>query len=318
MNYPEYIQFFPTLRCNRHCGFCFNRGLETEGEITADAFEKLAGKILAAGIGEVDILGGEPTLHPDIVRFIDKAATLRLRLNLSTNGTNIPLLEHLSGTYDRNTLNIGISLNDSRMAKELEDYIVRYRPFIKSVCQKTAPLPASIYFGMPGITCYLLYMDTITESDLLNGMPFDEFYKQMSVLRDRYPDVAGVYCGGFLPDTKKQPVLRNTRCPAGTTKLSILPDGSVYPCYLFFRRREFRLGNIFTESFEDLCGSPILNYFRKFQGNKCPVTACELFSECHGGCPAVSLLICNDLDAPDPRCTKGNDYLVLNGNTGIT
>jgi len=302
---PDYIQFFPTLRCNRHCGFCFNRGLETQGEITVDGFEKLAGKILDAGIGEIDILGGEPTLHPDIARFIDKAATLKLRLNLSTNGTNVALLEHLSGTYNRTTLNIGISINDSRAAKELEDYIAKCRPVIKSICKRTAlPQPANIYFDMPGITCYLLYMDAVSESDLMNSMPFDEFYIQLSALRDKHPNIAGVYCGGFLPDTKKQPILRNTRCPAGTTKLSILPDGSVYPCYLFFRRREFRLGNILTESFEDICGSPILNYFRKFQSNKCPVTSCELFSECHGGCPAVSLLICNDIDAPDPRCTK--------------
>jgi radical SAM protein with 4Fe4S-binding SPASM domain len=258
-----------------------------------------------AGIGEIDILGGEPTLHPDIVRLIHKAATFKLRLNLSTNGTNVALLEHLSGAYDRNTLNIGISINDSRTTSELEDYIAKYRPVIKSICKRTAlPRPANIYFNMPGITSYLLYMDTVSEGDLINSMPFDEFYKQLSALRDKHPNIDGVYCGGFLPDTKKQPILRNTRCPAGTTKLSILPDGSVYPCYLFFRRREFRLGNIFTESFEDICGSPILHYFRKFQGNKCPVTACELFSECHGGCPAVSLLICNDIDAPDPRCIK--------------
>ncbi len=301
---PEYIQFFPTLKCNRHCGFCFNRGLETEGEITAAGFERLAAKILDAGIGEIDILGGEPTLHPDIVGLIDKAAMLKLRLNLSTNGTNVAMLEHLSGAYDKNTLNIGISLNDSRVAKELEDYIARHRPVIKSVCKKTAlPGPANIYFGVPEITCYLLYMDTVSESDLINNMPFYEYYKQLSDMRDKYPNIAGVYCGGFLPDTEKQPLLRNTRCPAGTTKLSILPDGSVYPCYLFFRHREFRLGNIFTESFEDISGSPILNYFRKFRRNKCPVTACGLFSECHGGCPAVSLLICNDIDAPDPRCT---------------
>ena len=302
---PDSIQFFPTLRCNRHCGFCFNRGLETESEITVDGFERLAGKILGAGIGEIDILGGEPTLHHGIVRLIDKAANLKIKLNLSTNGTNVDLLEHLSNAYDRDILNIGISLNNSRTTKKLEDYIAKYRPVIKSICKKPASTPpANIYLDMPGITYYLLYMDTVSESDLINSMPFDDFYKQLSELRVRYPNIEGVYCGGFLPDTNKQPLLRGTRCPAGTTKLSILPDGSVYPCYLFFRRREFRLGNIFTDSFEAILGSPILNYFKKFRRNKCPVTACNLFADCHGGCPAISLLIYNDIDAPDPRCAK--------------
>ena len=302
---PEYIQFFPTLRCNRHCGFCFNQGLETGNEIDADGFDRLARKISDAGIGEIDILGGEPTLHPDIVSIIDKAAKLRLRLNLSTNGTNVALLEHLSSAYDRNALNIGISLNDSHVARELEDYIARYRPVIKSICKKSAlPQQANIYLDMPGITYYLLYMDTISENDLIDSMPFYEFYKRLSDLRDKHPNIAGVYCGGFLPDTNKQPLLRNMRCPAGTTKLSILPDGSVYPCYLFFRHREFRMGNIFTERFEDILESPILSYFRTFSGNKCLVTTCQLFSECHGGCPAISLLVYNDLDAPDPRCIR--------------
>ncbi len=168
--------------------------------------------------------------------------------------------------------------------------------------KRDLPKPARGYFDMPGITCYLLYLDTISERDLFDSMPFNEFYKLLSDLQDKYPNISGVYCGGFLPDVKKQPLLRKTRCPAGTTKLSILPDGSVYPCYLFFRHQGFRLGNILTDSFEDICRSPILNYFRKFNRNKCPVSACELFSECHGGCPAVSLLICNDIDAPDPRC----------------
>ncbi len=87
-------------------------------------------------IGEIDILGGEPTLHPDIVRLVDKAATLKLRLNLSTNGTNVPLLEYLSSAYNRNTLNIGISLNDSHVVKGLGDYIADYRTVIKSICKK--------------------------------------------------------------------------------------------------------------------------------------------------------------------------------------
>jgi radical SAM protein with 4Fe4S-binding SPASM domain len=300
---PEYIQFFPTLRCNRHCGFCFNRGLATKDEITVEDFKSLAGKMLDAGIREIDILGGEPTLHPDIVRIIDNAAALKLRLTMSTNGTNIALLERLSGAYDRNAVNIGISLNSSRLPKRLEDYIAEYRPVIKSVCKKNALLePTNIYFDMPGITYYLLYMDTLCLEDLSLSMPFNEFYKQLSGLRNKYPNIAGVYCGGFLPDTEKPSISGNTRCPAGTAKLSVLPDGSVYPCYLFFRHREFRLGNILTERFEDILESPILDYFRKFDGNKCPVTTCELFSECHGGCPAISLLICNDIDAPDPRC----------------
>ncbi|MBF0559028.1 MAG: SPASM domain-containing protein [Nitrospirae bacterium] len=302
---PEYIQFFPTLRCNRSCGFCFNRGLTTEVDIAADNFKRLACTLLDVGIREIDILGGEPTLHPEIVRLIDIVVTSGLRLNLSTNGTNVAMLEHLSRTYDKDAMNIGISLNDSRTGKELDDYITRYRPAVKSIFKKkTVSGHTSAYFDMPGITSYLLYMDTVSKQNLKDGAPFNDYYKQLSVLQNKHDNVEGVYCGGFIPDTEKHPFLRNARCPAGTTKLSVLPDGSVYPCYLFFRHSDFRLGNVLTDRFESILMNPILDYFREFRGNKCPDVACELFSDCHGGCPAISLLICNDIDAPDPRCIR--------------
>ncbi|MBF0560375.1 MAG: radical SAM protein [Nitrospirae bacterium] len=300
---PEYIQFFPTLRCNRHCGFCFNGGLRTEVDITVDNFRRLACKLKDIGIREIDILGGEPTLHPDIVRLIDIVMTSGLRLNLSTNGTNVAMLEHLSRTYNKDIMKIGISLNDSRTGKELHDYITRYRPVVKSIFKKkTGSGHTNAYFGMPGITCYLLYMDTVSKQNLKDSVPFNDYYKQLYVLRNKHDNVEGVYCGGFIPDTERHPFLRDARCPAGATKLSILPDGSVYPCYLLFRHSEFRLGNILTDHFENIIENPILNQFREFHGIKCPDITCELFSKCHGGCPAISLLICNDIEAPDPRC----------------
>lgn len=302
---PEYIQFFPSLNCNRECAFCFNRGLETEDEISTGDFRNIAYKIRTAGIREIDILGGEPTLHPDIVQLIDISAELGLRLNLSTNGTNVALLELLSRTYDRDILNIGISLDVGLAEKKLEDYIARYRPSVKNIFRKATFVRGSdIYSDLPGIDRYLLYMDTVSGSHLEDSVPFSYYYKQLCALRGRYPHVAGVYCGGFIPDTDKHPFLRSARCPAGTTKLSVLPDGSVYPCYLFFRHREFRLGNILNERIEHILEKPALDFFRRFDGNKCPETTCELFARCHGGCPAISLLICNDIEAPDPRCIR--------------
>lgn len=302
---PEYIQFFPSLNCNRECAFCFNRGLEAEDEIGTGDFRIAADKIRTAGIREIDLLGGEPTLHPDIVQLIDISSELGLRLNLSTNGTNVALLELLSRTYDKKILNIGISLDAGLAEKRLEDYIARYRPAVKNIFKKTTfARSANICSDLPGVDRYLLYMDTVSRSHLEDSVPFSYYYKQLCALRDRYPNVAGVYCGGFIPDTEKHPFLKAARCPAGITKLSVLPDGSVYPCYLFFRHREFRLGNILTESIEHILKNPALEFFRRFDGNKCPDTTCELFQRCRGGCPAISLLILNDIEAPDPRCIR--------------
>ena len=101
---------------------------------------------------------------------------------------------------------------------------------------------------------------------------------------------------GLEPDSAK------ARCPAGAMKLSIMPDGSAYPCYLLFGRPEFRLGNILTDGLNPLLENPILAFFRTFEGNKCLNSECGLHSSCRGGCPAVSLLVSGHIDTPDPRC----------------
>jgi radical SAM protein with 4Fe4S-binding SPASM domain len=118
-------------------------------------------------------------------------------------------------------------------------------------------------------------------------------------------NIKGVFCSGFIADTQEYPVLTHVRCPAGTTKLSVMPDGTAYPCYLLFRNREFNLGNLLVDDFETIWNNPILDIFRQFKGNPCRDTYCELRPACHGGCPALSLLILNDITAPDPRCGYG-------------
>ncbi len=34
-----YIQFYPTMRCNYHCHFCFNKGIPTTDDVTLRDFE---------------------------------------------------------------------------------------------------------------------------------------------------------------------------------------------------------------------------------------------------------------------------------------
>jgi radical SAM protein with 4Fe4S-binding SPASM domain len=81
-----------------------------------------------------------------------------------------------------------------------------------------------------------------------------------------------------------------------------MPDGSVYPCNLFFGFEEFLLGNIFTDPFEEIWGHRQLSFFRTFSGNKCPRKDCELHHRCHGGCPAHSYAHFGKRSAPEPRC----------------
>ncbi len=304
-----YIQFFPTFRCNESCSFCFNQGISAGPDIPVSDFRRLADILSGEGIAEIDILGGEPALHPGLISLVDIACSKGLAVSVSTNGSNVATLKSLSENFGRGRLSIGISLNEDNICESLVAFVNEWRPMLKSVSTKERFLP-SCAFGFlenPDMKYYAIFMDTMSGCDLKNSLSFPQYLRTLNKLKDRYGSFDGVYCGGFVPDVENHPVLSGIRCPAGTTKLSVTPDGSVYPCYLFFRRPEFRLGNILEVGIEKILKNPVLDSFRKFGGNKCPESSCELFPVCHGGCPAVSLMVNGSLHAPDPRCVNNRN-----------
>lgn len=300
----KYIQFFPTLRCNKKCGFCFNAGIAAGDDVSVAAYTRFVSVISDAGITEIDLLGGEPTLYPHLARLIDITCKKGLHVFLSSNGSDVKMLRTLSERYCKDLLTIGVSINGDAIPEYLNGYILEHKPLLKGVCTRERTLPETVraYLGTRGIQYYMLYMDAVSEGGLEDSLPFYDFYGRLKDIKKRHENVEGVFCSCFIPDIATHPVLKHVRCPAGTTKFSVLPDGSVYPCYLFFRHREFRLGNIFEDAFSVILTNPVLNFFREFRGNACPNAGCEVFSCCHGGCPAVSLLITGDIRSPDPRC----------------
>ncbi len=277
-------------------------------DISISDFEALISIVSDIGIKEIDMLGGEPTLHPKFNQIIYLLSRTKLRTTISSNGSNINLLKNISEKYHGDQVSIGISIYSDSIKRELHEYIVTYKPFLKSIFSKEQAIPeeAKNYIKTLFLKYYLIFMDTLSEEDLRDSLPFYVFFQEVNRLKNLYRHVNGVFCSGFIPDSENYPVLQYVRCPAGTTKLSVMPDGSVYPCYLFFRNREFRLGNILIDEFNRIWKNPVLEFFRKFEKNSCINTRCELFSLCHGGCPAISFLVFGDMNAPDPRCVTRN------------
>src|SRR5512144_1752656 len=122
-----YIQFYPTLRCNYHCDFCFNKGLPATDDVTLGDFSRIVSILKDAGIECIDILGGEPTLHPELLPLLDMVKRHKMESNLSSNGTNISVLRSVSERYDRGFLRVGISINDQEISEDLHNYIIRYK-----------------------------------------------------------------------------------------------------------------------------------------------------------------------------------------------
>jgi radical SAM protein with 4Fe4S-binding SPASM domain len=305
---PDYLQFHPTLRCNFACAFCFNRGIDECADADPGAFGRIAALCRERSIGHIDMLGGEPTLHPELFSLLDTVCREGLVSTISTNGSRSERLCAISMRYDDASVRVGISVNvspSSPVPAELDSYIRAFRPIVKAVQEMPGRLPEGLspYVSNSGMEAYVLYKDAVEAADLAGCIPFDVFHEGLSGLRQAYPDLEGVFCQGFLPGDD-EPELQEVRCPAGTTKLSVMPDGRVYPCYLFFRNPAFELGNLLTDDFEEIWEHPLLDFFRSFRGNRCPRAGCALHTRCHGGCPALAHIFYRDLEAPDPRCVR--------------
>ena len=310
---PDFLQFYPTLRCNMNCSFCFNRNMEASLNASPDTtlagFEKMIRAASNAGIGHIDFLGGEPTLHPDIESLIRVAQAAGMAVTLSSNGTRPEILERLSSVFSASCLRIGVSLNTDRIDGKLADYIRSFRPIVKTLFTSEADVLQKPFFSDLSDTeteLCVIYPDAVDQRDLSHCMPFDAYYQSLGRLSAGRPNLRGVFCEGFLPADGAAASAAGRRCPAGTTKLSVLPGGDVYPCYLLFHDRRFRLGNLLEDDFSEIWENPLLDRFRAPSSNRCPRTGCELFDRCGGGCPAVNHRLTGSLSGSDPRCI--NDH----------
>jgi radical SAM protein with 4Fe4S-binding SPASM domain len=264
-----------------------------QGKAMLDVLQRVSVK-------KLDIIGGEPTMHPDIISFVSEAALRGFSVNLSSNGSNLPVLREimLIGA----AVTVGISVNDRATLDVVREFIERRQPVVKTVYHTAIDISmVETILSLGPRRYYLLYRDAMKREDLRETLPFHEFRR---IVQKKFssPVVGMVSCSGFNPDLEQYPQLSTARCPAGTTKLGVMPNGSVYPCNLFFGRNDFLLGNILTDPFETIWNHRALDFFRTFVGNTCSKTACSLYTTCRGGCPAHGLIHVGDLSAPDPRC----------------
>jgi radical SAM protein with 4Fe4S-binding SPASM domain len=299
---PDYVQFSPTLRCDRRCDFCFNKALPGGEDMPLASFRRMIGRITGAGVQDLDIIGGEPTLHRELLPMIEHACGRGMRVNISSNGRDPEQLAEIMRRFTRAT--VGVSVNDQATLQDLERFLRKHRPIVKTVFTRAVDhgLIEQVLALAPR-RYYLLYRDALGPGELDGSLSFDRFLEEVGIRYGSRADV--VFCSGFIPDLDQHPQLLRARCPGGTTKLGILPDGSVYPCNLLFGSGEYRLGNILVDSFDSIWRHSTLAFFRTFSGNACPRTTCELHNKCHGGCPAHCYAHTGKLSAPEPRCVSG-------------
>jgi len=97
VDYPQQIAAVVfTSGCNMDCWFCHNRAL-IKGDCTHLPQEEII-DFLKKRVGKIDgvvVSGGEPTLQPDLIPFLQTLKSMGYLVKLDTNGSNPEVLATL-------------------------------------------------------------------------------------------------------------------------------------------------------------------------------------------------------------------------------
>lgn len=318
---PQFIQLYPTTRCNQDCAFCFNASAEDLKDLTYENALGLLDIMLNLGIADLDIMGGEPFLLPWMPSFLRAAIKEGIMVNISTNGSFPEVMKGFMG-ISPGKINIGISLegssaqahnrltNAANFEKALSSISslisMGLNPIVKTVVNRETMQDvqsiAHLLREMGVKRYYLIHMDLLSKAygSEQSAVSYPDFLDFFHAIRSANTaiEINRVNASCF----EKQTLPKDVRCAGGVRKLSVMPDGSVYPCNLFQHAPEFNLGNIFTDAFSAIWSSSKLNYFRISEENRCSSQTCLNHSSCTGGCPAHAFFHGHKLQGADIRC----------------
>ena len=281
---------------------------------------------------EIDLFGGEPTMIMDTIKEIiafarskEKEWNKNIRFTMTTNATL--LNDEMMDYMDKEMGNIILSLdgrkevNDNVRVKadgsgSYEDILPNIKKMIsKRTKGKTfyvrgtftrnntdfyEDIMAMLNEGFREISIEPVVLEdghplAIREEDLPEIFDnYDKLFNEM-LRRKREGDEFNFY--HFNIDLQGGPCVykRISGCGAGFEYVAITPQGDVYPCHQFVGNEEFKLGNIYEDTFDE----KLSKKFKKAHiYNKPKCKECWARFYCSGGCQANNYNFNNDLTIP--------------------
>ncbi|WP_143261459.1 radical SAM protein [Allokutzneria sp. NRRL B-24872] len=86
-------RLYITFRCNARCGYCNvwqDPVFDGHQELTADGLRRCLDEMAALGVSYVDITGGEPALHKEMIAAVAHAHALGMAVDVTTNAIRFP------------------------------------------------------------------------------------------------------------------------------------------------------------------------------------------------------------------------------------
>lgn len=328
-----YFQWHITEKCNLRCKHCYHDNYTSANELNSDELTHIANKIDSTlrkwnKKGTLSITGGEPFVIKDklfpLLHHIDALQSIH-HFDLLTNGSliNQDVLDELKRL--RRLRRVQLSLEGS--SPQMNDQIRGEGSFDKTLnairLLKNNAFQVSAMMTISNLNKYevepvinLLQeegVDTFSaERFIPEGMGADlkEEFLPSEELKKVFQEIYSL----ALKQNKLRILLYRplfgllngndptvgAMCSAGTNALTIMHDGTIYPC----RRLPIPIGNALTDSFYEVWyTSEVLWNIRNTTNIKGKCAGCDLMPICRG-CRAMAYAITGDYLAEDPQCWK--------------
>jgi len=313
LEWPILAEIALTYGCQARCRFCYasapDRARSVE-EMRPDEVEAVIDRIaLEAHCPSLSFSGGEPTLDPALARYIARAKSRGLRVNLITNGIKCADRTFCESLSEAGLDSAQVSLEAG--SGTLHDEIVgRPGAFDATVSGVRELRRAGIHTHTNTTICgvnkgrlaelvefvarelesqYFSMNIVIRTGASLSDPEMDIAYAE---LRDVVPPVfelaerLGVKPVWYSPTplcvfNPMEHGVSSSTCACCESLLSVNPSGDVLPCSSF----EHGVGNLARQPFETVWRSPRARYWRSKAAAPPGCSACELYRICYGACP---------------------------------
>jgi radical SAM protein with 4Fe4S-binding SPASM domain len=274
---PMTAEIHLTTRCNLRCKYCgYDCTMHDETVLYAGEWSRVFQEMADSRMTALTVSGGEPFLHPDFHNILSSIAGKSLKVTILSNGTlitndhmlylkaeNVTISISLDGTEPKyhdplrghgthskvmDSLRL-ISKNDLRFyisttISQLN--IMNVEGMVKLAISLGAQ---SIQFGKVERIGRGSKLDKIA----LSIMQLKYLDREIKRLKLEYKNLVEI---GYKEDEwlSLTPGQRSAEvyCTAGTSRITIAPNGDVYPCVLCFGDPRYLVGTVRENSVQDL------------------------------------------------------------------
>jgi radical SAM protein with 4Fe4S-binding SPASM domain len=307
-----------SLHCNFKCPYCYvPHTEELQNELTPDEIENVILQAKTLGAQKIIILGGEPSIYPQLIDIINFIVGQNLEVEMFSNGTGITA-EFAKRLFEKK-VRVVMKMNtfDEALQNKLSGHPNAYE-IIKSAFNnlKQAGYPSDDHFlAASSIICrqniaelpYLWqwlrnrqivpYFEIITPQ--ANARLKDWLYVTPMKLKALFEEIAEIDRHMFGRSWSIQPPLVGNKCMRHQFSCLITAKGDVYPCVGI----SLSMGNIRKQPLADILSeSRIIKDLKNFKKTiKGSCRMCEKADECYG-CRGAAFQITGDYLASDPLC----------------